>query len=170
MADEHLTSCELVIHSPMSNPFASPVGAAMKKIIRRKRHRNYVAALLVFATTFGVQGGAYAIPTVPSTSNKPVAAHLAALPSAIKPSAANLTMSPLDPYTPTTATPDYFGTPDPVSGYATGNFANSPLPTSVVIQGDGVGALYIAEYYPAGDPSGNAGKIKQFDMVNPGSG
>ena len=156
----------------MSNSFSFPAGAAMKKIIQRKRQRNYVAALLVFATTFGVQGGAYAIPTVPSpsTSNKPVAAHLAALPSAIKPGAANLTMSPLDPYTPTTATPDYFGSADPVSGYATGNFANSPLPTSVVIQGDGVGALFIAEYYPAGDPSGNAGKIKQFDMVNPGSG
>jgi FtsP/CotA-like multicopper oxidase with cupredoxin domain len=86
------------------------------------------------------------------------------------PGAANLTMSPLDPYTPTTGVPDYFGSSDPISGVANGNFANSPLPTSVVIQGDGVGALYIAEYYPAGDPSGNAGKIKQFDMVNPGSG
>ena len=157
----------------MSTTFPLSVGAAMKKIARNARGvglPRFVAGLLALATTFGVQGGAYAIPNVPTPVSKPVAAHLAALPSAIKPGAANLTMSSLDPYTPTTATPDYFGSPDPVSGYATGNFANSPLPTSVLIQGDGTGAMFIAEYYPAGDPSGNGGKIKKFDMVNPGSG
>ena len=173
MPNEHFAQRQLVINLHMSTTFPLSVGAAMKKIARNARGvglPRFVAGLLALATTFGVQGSAYAIPNVPTPVSKPVAAHLAALPSAIKPGAANLTMSSLDPYTPTTATPDYFGTPDPVSGYATGNFANSPLPTSVLIQGDGTGAMFIAEYYPAGDPSGNGGKIKKFDMVNPGSG
>ena len=154
----------------MTNRFVVPIGVAMKKNVQKVRLQSSIAVVLIIAFAFGVQGGAYAVPTVPPVSSKPVVAHLAALPTSMKPHAANLTMSPLDPYAPTTAIPDYFGTQDPISGYATGNFANSPLPTSVLIQGDGVGAMYIAEYYPVGDPSGNAGKIKQFDVINQGSG
>jgi FtsP/CotA-like multicopper oxidase with cupredoxin domain len=156
----------------MTRNFASATRSSTSPSGRGARLNRALASLLILASAVGAQSGAYAAPATPKAAkaSATTSASLSALPSGIKPAAANLTMDPSDPYAPTTATPDYFGSADPVSGYATGNFANSPLPTSVLIQGSGVGAMYIAEYYPIGDPSGNGGKIKKFDMVNPGSG
>ena len=158
---------------------ARSLGVPMRKNIKLARLQS-VALVTVVATIFGSQGATYGLaPLLSKTSatvTQPAAAHLSALPTSIKPKAANIFsmgmpgMSPLDPYTPTTATPDYFGTVDPVSGYPVGNFANSPLPTSVLIQGPGSGAMYIAEYYPMSDKTGHAGQIEKFDMVNPGYG
>ena len=119
---------------------------------------------VIVATVFSGQGSAFAIAPTSPASATPSAASLNALPTGMQPSAANvMMMSMLDPYLPTTSLPDYFG---PLakdgSGYITGNYANSPLPTSVLIQGPGSGAMYIAEY--------SGGAITKFDMVNPGIG
>jgi len=157
---------------------ARSLGVSMHK--NRKPARVQAFALLVAAATiFSSQGAASALAPVHARVTTPITqpgvVHLSALPSPIKPKAASLFsmaampgMSPLSPYAPTTGVPDFFGTPDAVSGYPVGNFANSPLPTSVLIQGAGTGAMYIAEYYPVGDPL--VGLIKKFDMVNPGTG
>ncbi len=144
------------------------VGVAMKKINLPTRVQS-VAFMIVASIIFGSQGATYAIAPVQTPSSSASSAHLNALPSAIIPGAANVLpsipagMSPLDPYTPTTALPDYFGTPDSKSGYATGNFANSPLPVSVLIQGAGTGAVFVAEY-------NTAGAITKFDLVSSGTG
>ena len=154
----------------MRNRTNFPLGVAMRSFNKSARIQA-IALIVVAATTFGSQGTSLALApvTTPSaTSAQPTAAHLAAIPTGIKPAAANLMMSSLDPYTPTTGLPDYFGTPDPTAQYPVGNFANSPLPTSVMISGSGTGAMYIAEYGAVGTPQ--QGQITKFDMLAPGSG
>jgi FtsP/CotA-like multicopper oxidase with cupredoxin domain len=124
--------------------------------------------MLAVATSFGAQSSSLALAPVPgATLPQALTTHLAAIPAGMTPSAANLTMSSLDPYTPTTGTPDYFGTPDPTSLYPVGNFANSPLPTSVMISGAGTGAMFIAQYSTSG---ANQGQITGFKMLTPGYG
>jgi FtsP/CotA-like multicopper oxidase with cupredoxin domain len=109
---------------------------------------------------------------VTSASTATSAASLTALPAPAK--SANLTLTGIDangmpipnsdPYTATSSgVIDYFGTQDRITGYATGNYANSPLPVSVMIQGSGVGAFYTADY-------STDGKIIAFHVVNQGGG
>ena len=153
----------------MRNRTNFPLGVAMRSFNKSARIQA-IALIVVAATTFGSQGTSLALApvTTPSTTSaQPTAAHLAAIPTGIKPAAANLMMSSLDPYTPTTDTPDYFGTPDPTSLYPVGNFANSPLPTSAMISGAGTGAMFIAEYATSG---ATQGQITGFHMLAPGSG
>ena len=104
-----------------------------------------------------------------ATSFNPSAANLTTVPQGAAPTMNAMTGNAQDPYTPTTTTPDYFGTPDPISGYANGNFANSPLPVSVLIQGAGTGAFYTAEY-ETNNLSPNYGQVTKFDVVNQGTG
>ena len=150
--------------SPLGFPFNNKSGVAMKKT-NKSTLVKVASFFVIVATIFSGQGSAFAIAPTSTASATPSAARLNALPTGMQPSAANMMMmSMLDPYLPTTSLPDYFG---PLatdgSGYITGNYANSPLPTSVMIQGPGSGAMYIAEYSAGG-------QITKFDMVNPGIG
>ena len=142
------------------------VGSRMK-ISQVKVRLQSVAIVLVAFSLVVPQNATYAATAqAVASTNTPVAKSLAALPLGAK--ALNTPMG-ASPYTPTTATPDYFGTADSVSGYATGNFANSPLPISVLIQGSGLGAFYIAESdWNATTKTG--GQITRFIPVNQGTG
>jgi hypothetical protein len=141
------------------------IGATMKKFNVKVQVRTVVLTLLSFSLLVS-QTATYAVSSrIASTSSPSTtsAVNLTALPTAATPTSAKLMGVTNDPYTPTTQIPDYFGNPDPISGYATGNFANSPLPVSVVIQGDGSGAFFTAEY-------NGAGQITKFNAVNGGVG
>ena len=146
------------------------IGESMKKFITQLKNVKVIAlSLSIFALTVVPSNFSSAV-----TSANPAAANgkaITALPTlpATATSKSVLMSTTVDPYTPTTSTPDYFGTIDPTSGYATGNFANSPLPISVVIQGDGVGAFYLAESDWTAVPKGT-GQITRFIPVNQGSG
>ena len=94
------------------------------------RIRIAVVVALLSSTVFNAQLNA-------ATTFSNNAANLTTVPQAAIPSMNAMTGSAQSPYTPTTTTPDYFGTPDGLSGYANGNFGNSPLPVSVLIQGTG---------------------------------
>ena len=147
----------------------STVGVTMK-LFKTRVQMPFIAMLLVISSLFSSQSATFAVNTPTLTTG---GANLAALPTGATPGAASVMATTGDPYLPTTSTPDYFGTPDlnlktgAGSGYATGNFANSPLPVSVLIQGSGSGALYTAVY----DATSNTGSpITGFHMINAGFG
>jgi FtsP/CotA-like multicopper oxidase with cupredoxin domain len=150
----------------MKVPVAKKVGSEMKISGIEKRFKIGVIGLLAVALMLP-SNATNAVSSNSSTSQKSGANLLAALPNAA--TAASVTIGNVDPYTPTTTVPDYFGTADPVSGYATGNFANSPLPISVLIQGAGTGAFYTAES-DWNSTTKTGGHITRFIPINQGVG
>jgi len=147
-------------------PSVLRVGVTMKTI-NAKVQVTIVSLALILSSLFMTQGVSQAATTNANTQSK--AAKLNALPlganarmATIAAAAVGGNIGTADPYTPTTTTPDYFGTPDPISGYGTGNFANSPLPVSVVIQGGGQGAFYTATVV--------GGQVTGYVAVNQGLG
>lgn len=146
------------------------IGESMKKFISQLKNVKVIAlSLSIFALTVVPSNFSSAVTSAnPAVVNGKAITALPTLPATAS-SKSVLMSTTVDPYTPTTATPDYFGTVDPTSGYATGNFANSPLPISVVIQGSGTGAFYLAESnWDSVTKSG--GQITRFIPVNQGSG
>jgi len=149
---------------------STKAGSTMK-FSQGKIRLQSIAIALVAMTLVIPQSASIAV-NAPTTATPNSATSLLAKSLAVLPTGAKMVGVPMgtnSPYTPTTAVPDYFGTADSVSGYATGNFANSPLPISVLIQGSGVGAFYTAEsdWNPT---TKTGGQITRFIPINQGTG